>query len=425
MDENYKVLHVCPYFLPSEGGSERAVYYICKELSKLGVPADVMTLNTLSCCVPSSEKDYDIFKLPRRLLAYRTARLPPEENFHGIKVWRFPYLGFGYSWTERARVLSLPMIVHFRSVVRHYSLVHFHTIGFLETSYILSLICRKNHIPYIVHVHGIFEFYKNYVNSHPLARVIVRCLLTRWLKNAARILAISPADLEILEKFNVDRNKIKIIPCGIDVSEFENIQEKYMPKKNKKFVNILYVGTIYPNKGLEVLIEALVAMDKSKLNRLKVDIVGDTSKFPSYVEKIEKMIKKYGLSSIVRFRGYVDRRTLLMKYRLADIYVRPSMVESFGITVLEAMASETPVIVTDVGGAKTFVKNGETGLLVPPGDSQRLREAMEKLIDNNELRKSLAKNGRKFVVAHFSWSIIAQRIKNIYDEILFKKQNHF
>lgn len=415
---NRRVLHVCPYFLPSEGGSERAVYYISKELGKLGVSCDVLTLNTLTCCVPSSNRDRDIFKLPHRFLACRTANLPHRENYRGIEVSRFPYLGWGYSWTDRARVFSISMIAYFRSVVQHYSLVHFHTIGFLETAYILSWICRRNNIPYVVHVHGIHETYEKYVNFPYLARVVWRKLLTSYLHNAERIFAISSADFSILTGFGIEHDRIDVVPCGIDPKIFSiSIQDNYDLKKDQKFFNVLFVGTFYPNKGLEVLAHALAMMNKYELERIQVDIVGDMSKYPYYSKTIKEMIKSYGLSRIVRFYGHITQERLVEKYRSADIFVRPSVNESFGIAPLEAMASGIAVIATDVGGTKTFIKNRRTGVLISPLDPEALKNAIKELIENPDLRESLAKNGQKLVFEHFCWSHITQKVKETYEKI--------
>lgn len=415
---NRRVLHVCPYFLPSEGGSERAVHYISKELSELGISCDVLTLNTLACCVPASDRDRDLFKLPHRFLAYRTASLPHREIRSGVEVSRFPYLGWGYSWTDRARVFSPSMIAHFRSVAQRYSLVHFHTIGFLETPYILSRICRRKNISYVVHVHGLHETYENYANLPYLAQVIWRKLLRSYLDNAERILAISSADLGILTGLGVEDDRIDVVPCGIDPNMFSiGIQDNYESKKDKKLFNVLFVGTLYPNKGLEVLVHALATMNKYELKRIRVDIVGDPSKYPHYSEEIKKMIERYSLSRIVRFHGHIAQERLLERYRSADIFVRPSVSESFGIAPLEAMASGIAVVATDVGGTRAFIKNGRTGFLIPPSDPEGLKNAIKELMEDPDLRESIAKSGQKLVLEHFSWSNIAQKVKGIYERI--------
>jgi glycosyltransferase involved in cell wall biosynthesis len=412
-----RVLHVCPFFLPSEGGSERAVYYITKELTKLGVPCDVATVNTLACCVPENDNDYDMIKLPHRVLAYRSAKLPESELIDGVHVYRFPYLGLGYSPKERARILSPRMLVFFYGSFSNYDLVHFHVIGFLETTYAMSIICRKHNIPYIMHVHGIFEFYESYQRYSPLIQKFMSQVLRSSLGNAARIFAISKADLDILSNFGVLPSKVTVVPCGVDPKALAINNGSRPERHNAEKFRVLFVGTLYPNKGVEFLIKALSLMPVASLQRLTVDIVGDTSRFPSYFEELKRMVAEYKLATVVQFQGHIEQNLLAEKYRSADVLVRPSTSESFGIAAIEAMAVGTPAIVTDVGGASTFIKTGKTGILVPAGDAESLKDALQKLMYDDSLRVTLGKNGKEYVLNKLTWPLIAKNIENSYKAI--------
>ncbi|MDK2854603.1 MAG: hypothetical protein PWQ92_1497 [Thermococcaceae archaeon] len=104
---------------------------------------------------------------------------------------------------------------------------------------------------------------------------------------------------------------------------------------------------------------------------------------------------------------------------MADVFVLPSVSsEAFGIVVLEAMASGVPVVATDVGGIPEVVKENEAGLLVPPGNELELREAIQKLLNDEELRKQYGSKGRKAVEEKYSWDKVVVEIEKIYEEIL-------
>jgi spore coat protein SA len=414
-----RVLHVCPYFLPSEGGSERAVFYISKETSKLGVQNIIVTLNTLAYCVPSSNNDHDILKLPRRLLAYRTAGLPEREWLGDVLVMRFPYLGLGYSQNTYARVFSPRMVAIAKSFIPRCSIVHFHTVGFIEMSLLLSIVCRKWKVPYLVQVHGIHEVQDKLLRSNYLIKTVGKCILKEFLIHANKIIAITRADFKPLLMLGIDLSKVRVVPYGVDLSKFEYNSAKLFEKgkKCKKKLRILFMGTIAPNKGVEILVEALHMMPKEILNRIQVDLAGDTSRFPVYVKKIKNLIRKYHLTNI-RFLGQIEHEKVVKEYHSSDIFVFPSTSDSFGIVNIEAMAAGLPIIASRVGGVETFIKNGYNGLTVPPNDPKSLKDALVKLILDHNLRRLLALNGQRFVFAEMSWSQVAIKIKKIYDEVI-------
>jgi phosphatidylinositol alpha-mannosyltransferase len=119
----------------------------------------------------------------------------------------------------------------------------------------------------------------------------------------------------------------------------------------------------------------------------------------------------------VQFIDYVDnsmRKAML--YKSSDLFVLPSNQESFGIVILEAMASGLPVVASAVGGITNLVKDGQTGLLVPPYNSDILAKAIIKLLGNPELIQKLSEEGKK-QVQNYSWSEIADKTEEIYQEV--------
>ena len=106
-------------------------------------------------------------------------------------------------------------------------------------------------------------------------------------------------------------------------------------------------------------------------------------------------------------------------YNCADVFALPSIQEGQGIVLLEAQASAKPVVAFDIGGVNEAVVNGETGLLVKRGSVDQLADAIIKLLSDKALREKMGGNGRKFVMANFTWDICAQKMLQVYREALW------
>ena len=133
-----------------------------------------------------------------------------------------------------------------------------------------------------------------------------------------------------------------------------------------------------------------------------------------------KMQAKFlGIEDRVIFLGYIEDSKLPEVFRMADIFVLPSVTsEAFGIVVLEAMASGVPVIATNVGGIPEIVKENEAGLLVPPGNELELRNAIQRLLQEEKLRRWYGSNGRRAVEEKYSWDRVVVKIEKTYEEVL-------
>ena len=109
-----------------------------------------------------------------------------------------------------------------------------------------------------------------------------------------------------------------------------------------------------------------------------------------------------GLEDIVTLSGNLDRNGVKEYLASSDIYIQPSITESLCVAIMEAMAMEIPVIASNVGGIPELVQNGETGILIEPGEPQALADSIIKLIENKDLRVDMGKKGRKRIIDHFS-----------------------
>jgi glycosyltransferase involved in cell wall biosynthesis len=146
----------------------------------------------------------------------------------------------------------------------------------------------------------------------------------------------------------------------------------------------------------------------------KFIIVGEGPLRNQLLRKIEDT----NLSGNFTFLGNVKEDMLPAVYNCADVFALPSIQEGQGIVLLEAQASAKPVVAFEVGGVNEAVCNGETGLLVKRGSTDKLADVIMKLLSDKALREKMGANGRKFVAENFTWDICAQKMLNVYREAL-------
>jgi glycosyltransferase involved in cell wall biosynthesis len=130
-----------------------------------------------------------------------------------------------------------------------------------------------------------------------------------------------------------------------------------------------------------------------------------------------KNMCKGGLESHVNFTGRVPYEKVIEYYAQADILINPSFSESFGMSLVEAMSAEKPVVATDAGSVSDVVRNGETGILVPPNNFRGVAEGILALLNNRELGRRLGSNGRKLIERRFSCDIMTEKILELYGRL--------
>jgi len=204
--------------------------------------------------------------------------------------------------------------------------------------------------------------------------------------------------------------KLRTIPGGVDLKIFPEkkrivtINKEYI-LRNKKV--ILFAGRLVSVKGIEYLIKAASSI------RGDIYIIGDGPERPY----LENLIKKLKLQN-VHLLGYMGggrKKELIEFYYRADVFVAPSVwSEPLGLVVLEAMAAQTPVVVTRKGGMVLAVKENYNGLFVRPRNSTQIAQKVNKLLDNKKINKRLGENARKTIVEKFAWHSIAHKFENLY-----------
>lgn len=239
-----------------------------------------------------------------------------------------------------------------------------------------------------------------FVEKKKLVWNILRILFKMQLVFLNKIIVSSMHMYSLAKKIGVDEKKLKLIPVGVNVSRFNTAN----PISLEGFPKIVFVGRLVKAKGVEVVIRSLLMVKKVYPN-VKLYIIGEGSSKNEFKE----LTKKLGLLNNTLFSGFVDASILPSYYKSADICIFPSIYqEPFGIVLLEAMASEKPVIASNIGGMKEIIKNGVNGLLVEPGDWKGLAEAILYLTNNESFARKIAKNGYQIVSQKYDWKYIAK-----------------
>jgi len=228
---------------------------------------------------------------------------------------------------------------------------------------------------------------------------------------ADKVIAISEQTKnDIIEIFNIDASKIEVIYQGCNnvfkevatISEKENLKEKYnLPQKF-----ILNVGTIEERKNLLTIVKSIKDID--------VNLIAVGRK-TEYYKEIEDYIRKHKLENKVFFLEKLTLKELSILYQLAEIFVYPSIYEGFGIPIIEALYSKTPVITTKGG---VFPEaGGPDSIYVPIHDSEELSREITTLLNNPDLTREKVEKGYKFV-QKFNDQEIADQVMRVYKSIL-------
>lgn len=232
--------------------------------------------------------------------------------------------------------------------------------------------------------------------------------------NADKLIAISRYTAQsYISEFLVPPDKIEIIPNAVDTNKFHPEVEGYEIRKRlnleEKERVVLFVGRLDYNKGIEYLLRSFSRINEEGIEARLV-IVGEGA--------LKKYICKYPLKNSIIPVGHVSEEDLPKFYAASNLVVLPSLMEGFGITLLEAMASGKPCVATRAGGIEDVVINGETGLLVPPADSYSLYHAIHTLLTDGKLSKEFGTAGRKRAENYFTWDKVAKRTVEVYKEVM-------
>ncbi len=276
------------------------------------------------------------------------------------------------------------------------------------TSYggIMALTGIKN---YIVSVWGsdVYDF--------PRKSFLHKLWVKFSLNRAGTLLSTSKAMADEAGKYT--RKKFFITPFGVDMNLFSP-DSSTRSHADGQFI-VCCVKSLAPKYGIEYLIRAArIIRDKRPDINLKVRIAGS-----GILEAhLKTLTKELHLNDIISFLGYITQQEAAKEWAQADISVIPSESESFGVSAVEAQACESPVIISDIPGLMEATSPGYSSIVVPRRNPEAIAENVINLYDNPELRRTLGRNGRKFVAERYELNHCFSYIESLYREFMSKHQ---
>ena len=295
---------------------------------------------------------------------------------------------------------SIFRIIFYKLIYR-VELVHIHMASygsFYRKSIIISL-CKMLHIKVVVHCHGAcFEKFYNSVKESK------KEYIKKTFAKTEKVIVLSESWKEFFKTI-VDENKIAVLYNSV------NVPDKIDRNELNKVPTGLFLGRIGERKGAYDLIEAVKNI-KNEGIKIKILMAGDGE-----IQKAKDIIKKENIEDIIEVLGWIDNKQKEKYLKSSDFYILPSYDEGMPMSVLEAMSYSLPVITTDVGGIPEIIQNKNNGIMVKPGNNDEIKNAIKKIIENNEFRKEISENAYETILEKFNFKHYEEFLDKLYKQI--------
>ena len=376
-----RILHISKYYYPYIGGVENICRYLVENMPQHDIAV---------VCFSTGHKDVI-------------------EDVHGIKVYRVA------TWINISRqALSLSYFTMLHRALKEFKpdVIHFHWANPFPAAVLLTIFPKN--VRLVIHWHmDIIKQSKIYP--------VIKPVETALLKRADLVLVTSPQYRDASVPLQPFRNKVKILPNAIDEDHFilregdiekiNTIRERFDYKPI-----VFFVGRHIQYKGLSHLLEA----EKQVKSDCEFIIAGSGP--------LTEGLRNHCTSSRVHFVGRLSDEDLKLYHYAASVFAFPSITknEAFGVALAEAMYCGTPTITFTIpgSGVNWVSLNGETGLEVPNGDDKAFANAIDKLLNDEEMCKRFAENGMKRVKENFTIPVMVTKMDRYYHELDSKNLNH-
>jgi glycosyltransferase involved in cell wall biosynthesis len=397
---------------PYSGGQGIYIYYLSRELQKLGHEVHVIS----GPPYPELEKGIMLHRMESLMLfdrKYTFAEILPKIN-SPLKFW------------ELASGLTGDFSEPFTFSLRAYNSLKSHLAGqkfdIIHDNQCLGyglLLMKHLKIPVVATIHHPVHIDRR-IEISQASNLWRKFLLVRWFsfigmqnrvsRRLERVITVSHKSAEDIHRFyGVSENALRVVYNGIDVDYFKS-NGKVL--KEPDSLIMVSSGSGY-FKGVPNLLDALcILKDEVKL---KLTIIGAND----VQNKVVQMVKERGLEGMVSFTGKIEKEELVKRYCSAEFAIVPSVYEGFGFPAAEAMACKLPVIATRAGALPEVVgEDNAGGILVPPGNPVMLAEAIKHLLADKALCRQMGEAGRKRMEKKFSWNQAARKTVAVYEELV-------
>ncbi|AGK60063.1 Glycosyltransferase [Archaeoglobus sulfaticallidus PM70-1] len=283
---------------------------------------------------------------------------------------------------------------------KDFDIVHVHSYIFFMSNMTALARIFKN-FKYVLHFHGGLN-YSEAKKFHPWRtwakeNIYDKTLGLLTVKIADKVLSVAKSDIPIIKrKFGVDAEWIPNCVCT----------EKFSYSENDSRV-VTYVGKLEKWKGAELLKDVFKTIH-NELEDVKFMVVGDGS--------LAEKLKNSNLP--IKLMGHVPHDKMPDIYHKTAVSVLPSYMEGLPTICMESLACGVPVVATDVGDTREIVTDGKTGFLVKPGDAKAMASKVIELLEDDDLRKTMGREGRRHVEENFSYDVIVERVYEVYSSLI-------
>lgn len=330
---------------------------------------------------------------------------PKIDNIHEKNVHRMKSLNF-FLYPELK--FSLPNYLKIKSKLLKFNPDLIHLITPFNIGLTGLYAARQNNTPIVASYHTNFDQYLDYYNINFLEKAAWKYL--RWFHDQA-LRNYCPSEETKNELAKKDFINLDIWGRGIDAELFspEHRDQKFIQQHNlEEKISILYVGRIAREKNLSLLMDSFKKLNKIYKEQIELIITGDGPEL--------KKLKNNAPENVI-FTGFKKGLELSKIYASADVFAFPSVTETYGNVVIEAMASGLPVVAVLAGGVKENLLNSYNGLAAENNDVAEFSSKLEELIINDRLRDSLAHNARKYALEK-SWDHIFEKMHRSYQKVI-------
>lgn len=351
----------------------------------------------------------------------------PEEIINGINVRRYKNTTLIYKFS--ALVFTIPVYSYYmKNRISHFiknndiDVLHIHDMRIAEACFWAN---KKYKLPVVLDLHEnrpeIMKFYP-YVNS-TLGKLLIS--VQKWKEKEEEfvqksdyvVVVTKHAKSELLQRANIDSDRIKIVPNTIRKSFYEDIKPVKLDYKKDNFT-VLYIGDTGYRRGLKTVVSGLKILKQEKgINDIKFLIIGSVND-----NDLVSYVKKNNLEDEIEFLGWQNEITFPSWIKLADICVSPLHKNihhdtTYANKLFQYMSFGKPILVSDVLAQKELIESVQSGLFHKEQDAIDFADKLLKLYNDENSRIAFGKNGEEFVRSQFTWDKTSNELKQIYTTI--------
>ena len=340
------------------------------------------------------------------VVTYKDGDVPYFEDDKGVKVHRVDnYMINPNNFIEWIMQMNFAMVSKTNQIIAEegsFDIIHAHD---WLVAYAAKALKESFNIPIVSTIHateagrnsGIHDETQRYINdtewmlTYESTEVIVN---SNYMKN------------ELQRLFGLPFEKINVVPNGVNLNAFAGVERDYEFRRRYAMDNekiILFMGRLVYEKGIQNLIAAMPKI-LSGYHDAKLVVAGKGG----MIEELRQQVRALGIENKVYFAGYMNGKDVQKMYKAADIAVFPSTYEPFGIVALEAMLSENPIVVSDIGGLNEIVQHRENGMKAYCGNPNSIADSVLELLFDHQLCSNIVKKAKNKVRNEYNWNKIAQ-----------------